>query len=224
MLAADSSSLIRSRRPAARLSGNGCSPTRLITTARPLNSPIRLQRTAIAGPRRNPTASDSVEETGATRRDHVSVVRPDRIPVGTRSRSVDDLVAKRDSVWRTDSRHFLVRRRDDDRLCSRNPVRDAPSGDYLGEASCSRRDKIIGPTMKQVRDLLILNLTLRVFDGLFSYRVFSLGAEEANPIVAAAISNRGVIYGLLHKKSLACALLLLIFALRHRHASTSPRR
>jgi hypothetical protein len=78
--------------------------------------------------------------------------------------------------------------------------------------------------MKQVRDLLILNLTLRVFDGLFSYRVFSLGAEEANPIVAAAISNRGVIYGLLHKKSLACALLLLIFALRHRHASTSPRR
>jgi Domain of unknown function (DUF5658) len=72
--------------------------------------------------------------------------------------------------------------------------------------------------MNTLRDLLILNLTLQVFDGLFSYQVFSLGAEEANPIVAAAISNLGVIYGLLYKKSLACILLLLIFALRHRHA------
>jgi hypothetical protein len=40
--------------------------------------------------------------------------------------------------------------------------------------------------MNALRDLLILNLTLQVFDGLFSYQVFSLGAKEANPIVAAA--------------------------------------
>jgi hypothetical protein len=72
--------------------------------------------------------------------------------------------------------------------------------------------------MNILRDLLILNLTLQIFDGLFSYQVFSLGAEEANPIVAAAISNWGVIYGLLYKKTFACLLLLLIFALRHRHA------
>ena len=70
-----------------------------------------------------------------------------------------------------------------------------------------------------IRDLLILNLTLQVFDGLFSYQVFSLGAAEANPFVSAAISNWGVIYGLLYKKIFACALLLLIFTLRQRHPS-----
>ena len=69
-----------------------------------------------------------------------------------------------------------------------------------------------------LRDLLFLNLTLQMFDGLLSYQGFSLGAEEANSIVAAAISNWGVIYGLLYKKALACLLLLLIFAFRHRHA------
>jgi Domain of unknown function (DUF5658) len=71
--------------------------------------------------------------------------------------------------------------------------------------------------MISVRDLLILNLTLQVFDGLFSYQAFSLGAGEANPLVGAAISSWGVIYGLLYKKILACALLLLIFVLRNRH-------
>jgi hypothetical protein len=65
-----------------------------------------------------------------------------------------------------------------------------------------------------LRDLLILNLTLQVFDGLFSYQAFSLGAAEANPFVSAAIANWGVIYGLLYKKILACALLL-VFAFRH---------
>ena len=33
-----------------------------------------------------------------------------------------------------------------------------------------------------LRDLLILNLTLQVFDGLFSYQAFSLSAAEANPL------------------------------------------
>ena len=69
--------------------------------------------------------------------------------------------------------------------------------------------------MITLRDLLILNLTLQVFDGLFSYQVFSLGAAEANPFVSAAISSWGVTYGLLYKKILACALLLLIFTFRH---------
>jgi uncharacterized protein DUF5658 len=77
--------------------------------------------------------------------------------------------------------------------------------------------------MISVRDLLILNLTLQVFDGLFSYQVFSLGAVEANPFVSAAISSWGVTYGLLYKKILACGLLLLIFTLRQRHASLVTR-
>jgi len=73
------------------------------------------------------------------------------------------------------------------------------------------------------RDLLILNLTLQVFDGLFSYQVFSLGAVEANPFVSAAIFSWGVTNGLLYKKILACALLLLVFAFRHRLPSLTQR-
>jgi hypothetical protein len=65
--------------------------------------------------------------------------------------------------------------------------------------------------MMTLHDLLILNLALQVFDGLFSYQAFSLGAAEAN------------IYGLLYKKILACALLLLVFAFRHRLPSLTQR-
>ena len=74
-----------------------------------------------------------------------------------------------------------------------------------------------------LRDLLIINLTLQVFDGLFSYQAFSLGAAEANPFVSAAIANWGVIYGLLYKKISACALVLLVFAFRHRLPSLTRR-
>jgi Domain of unknown function (DUF5658) len=74
-----------------------------------------------------------------------------------------------------------------------------------------------------LRDLLIINLTLQAFDGLFSYQAFSLGAGEANPIVGAAISSWGVIYGLLYKKAFACALLLLIFSIGFRHSSLARR-
>ena len=68
-----------------------------------------------------------------------------------------------------------------------------------------------------VRDLLIFNLFLQFADGLFSYQAFALGAVEANPVVAAAIVNWGMIWGLTYNKTLACLLLLLIFALRRSH-------
>ncbi len=67
--------------------------------------------------------------------------------------------------------------------------------------------------MITVRDLLILNLTLQVFDGLFSYQLFSLGLGEANPLLAAAISEGSVVWGLLYNKLLACVLLIVIFAI-----------
>ena len=63
-----------------------------------------------------------------------------------------------------------------------------------------------------LRDLLAFNLLLQFFDGLVSYQAFSVGAAEANPLVAAAIMNWGVIWGLLYHKILACLLLFLIFA------------
>src|SRR5215813_13970166 len=74
-----------------------------------------------------------------------------------------------------------------------------------------------------VKRLLVLNLLLQCFDGLLSYQVFSLGAAEANPFVSAAIANWGVTYGLLYKKILACALLFLVFAFRHRLPSLTHR-
>ena len=68
-----------------------------------------------------------------------------------------------------------------------------------------------------VRDLLTFNLFLQFTDGLVSYQAFALEAAEANPVVAAAIVNWGMIGGLIYNKTLACVLLLLIFALRRSH-------
>ena len=61
---------------------------------------------------------------------------------------------------------------------------------------------------------MILNLFLQLTDGFVSYQAFALGAAEANPVVAAAIVNWGMIEGLIYNKTLACVLLFLIFALR----------
>lgn len=73
----------------------------------------------------------------------------------------------------------------------------------------------------RIRDLLTFNLFLQLADGVVSYQAFALGAIEANPVVAAAIVNWGLGWGLVYNKALACLLLLLIFALRHnRHLMT----
>ena len=74
-----------------------------------------------------------------------------------------------------------------------------------------------------LRDLLTFNLVLQFFDGLVSYQAFSVGAAEANPLVAAAIINWGVIWGLLYNKTLACVLLLLIFTFGYRRHLLATR-
>lgn len=74
-----------------------------------------------------------------------------------------------------------------------------------------------------LRDLLSFNLLLQLTDGLVSYQSFVLGAVEANPVVAAAIVNWGLIWGLAYNKILACLLLLLIFVLRHSSRSLTHR-
>lgn len=67
----------------------------------------------------------------------------------------------------------------------------------------------------------LLNLLLQLFDGLLSYRALSEGVPEANPLVNSTIAAWGIFWGLFYWKTLACALLALIFALRHqRHALT----
>jgi hypothetical protein len=74
-----------------------------------------------------------------------------------------------------------------------------------------------------LRDLLSFNLFLQLTDGLVSYQSFALGAIEANPVVAAAIVNWGMVWGLAYNKILACLLLLLIFALRYSSRSLTHR-
>jgi low affinity Fe/Cu permease len=74
-----------------------------------------------------------------------------------------------------------------------------------------------------VRDLLTFNLFLQFTDGLVSYQAFALGAAEANPVVAAAIVDWGMGWGLIYNKALACLLLLLIFALRHNRSLLAMR-
>ena len=66
------------------------------------------------------------------------------------------------------------------------------------------------------RDLLILNVTLQVFDGLFSLQLFSIGTADANTSIPAAISESSVLWGLLWNKLIACLLLVSVFALRHK--------
>ena len=62
----------------------------------------------------------------------------------------------------------------------------------------------------------IFNLLLQVFDGVLTYQVAVRGVPEANPIVSASIAQWGLVGGLLYWKTLACALLFLIFMLRYR--------
>jgi len=67
-----------------------------------------------------------------------------------------------------------------------------------------------------LRQLLVVNLLLQLFDGLASYHIISAGVPEENPIVASAIANWGVSGGLLYSKVIGCALVVLIFLLRHK--------
>ena len=66
--------------------------------------------------------------------------------------------------------------------------------------------------------LLIVNLLLQLVDGLASYHIIAAGVPEENPVVATFITNWGVMGGLLYGKVLGCALVIMIFLLRHRVA------
>ena len=68
-----------------------------------------------------------------------------------------------------------------------------------------------------IGSLFKFNLLLQIFDGLFTYHVVSQqGLPEANPLVRNTIYEWGVVWGIVYWKLFACALLGLIFTLRHR--------
>jgi len=64
--------------------------------------------------------------------------------------------------------------------------------------------------------LLVVNLLLQIVDGLASYHILAAGVPEENPVVATFITIWGLMGGLLYGKVLGCALVILIFLLRHR--------
>jgi hypothetical protein len=66
---------------------------------------------------------------------------------------------------------------------------------------------------------LVCNLLLQVYDAALTYYLMSLGVPELNPLVDNAIQLWGAGWALLYWKALACASLLLIFALRHQRRS-----
>jgi Domain of unknown function (DUF5658) len=65
-----------------------------------------------------------------------------------------------------------------------------------------------------LRDLLILNLLLQVFDGTASYFILSSGVLESNPLVESAIEFWGLVWGLLFWKLFSCVLLFLLYSIR----------
>jgi hypothetical protein len=75
---------------------------------------------------------------------------------------------------------------------------------------------MIAPWIPPVWPHFLLNLVLQLFDGLLSYHALSAGVPEANPLVNSAISAWGIFWGLFYWKTLACVLLTVIFALRHK--------
>jgi hypothetical protein len=75
---------------------------------------------------------------------------------------------------------------------------------------------MIAPWISPVWSHFLLNLLLQLIDGLLSYCALSQGVPEANPLVNNAISSWGIFWGLFYWKALACVLLTLIFAFRHR--------
>jgi hypothetical protein len=79
--------------------------------------------------------------------------------------------------------------------------------------------RVATPLLPGLWSHFLLNLLLQIVDGVLTYIALSLGMEEANPLVRTAILEWGEVWGLLYWKTLACVLLLLIFALRHRRRS-----
>jgi uncharacterized membrane protein len=62
--------------------------------------------------------------------------------------------------------------------------------------------------------LLLLNLTIQLFDGVATYVGLGLGVREANPLVAAAMREMGTGSGLALSKLVALLFLALLFGRR----------
>ncbi len=73
--------------------------------------------------------------------------------------------------------------------------------------------------LETVPRLVLLNLVLQAFDGLATYHGLTLGVQEGNPVMHAAMVQWGVAETLLGTKGLACVTLPFFLLLRHRRLS-----
>jgi len=70
--------------------------------------------------------------------------------------------------------------------------------------------------------LVLLNLSLQLFDGVATYLGLSAGYAEGNPLVAAALARLGAAPALLSVKLFACACVLIVWQLRRRSVLAAP--
>ena len=66
------------------------------------------------------------------------------------------------------------------------------------------------PAARRIYDIFVLNIALQLFDAVATYQGLRVGVNEANPILAAAFHNFGVVPALMLFKAKACGLLFLL--------------
>ena len=81
------------------------------------------------------------------------------------------------------------------------------------------RVRTVPPPVESVSRLVLLNVMLQTFDGLATYYGLSLGVQEGNPVMRAAMMHWGVAETLLGTKGVACLTLPFFLLLRHRRLS-----
>jgi len=74
-------------------------------------------------------------------------------------------------------------------------------------------------SIEPVPRLVVLNIMLQTFDGLATYYGLSLGVQEGNPMMQAAMLQWGVVNTLLGTKGAACLTLPVFLFVRPRRLS-----
>ena len=88
-------------------------------------------------------------------------------------------------------------------------------------AYCRDQGKVLlkPSPVETVPRLVLLNVMLQTFDGLATYQGLSLGVQEGNPVMHAAMVQWGVGETLLGTKGAVCLALPFFLLLRHRRLS-----
>ena len=114
------------------------------------------------------------------RRTDIPELRGDCLPCSASNYPVADFRTQ-GTTWRaTTKRDSVVWCSDDGSVRCCYSLYGTSSSHGLRENQSDRNRTVTG-SMINFRDLLILNLTLQVFDGLFSYQIFSLGGQKLTP-------------------------------------------